>query len=103
MSDRITFTLDGQEVEAAPGETIWQVARRQGTLIPHLCHRDEHGYRAEGDCRACVVGGDDERTLTASCIREPTQGMVVSSHQERAKLSRYRLTELLLTDQPNRV
>src|SRR5690625_1531340 len=102
MSDRITFTLDGQEVEAAPGETIWQVAKRQGTLIPHLCHRDEPGYRPDGNCRACVVEVDGERTLTASCIREPTQGMVVSSQSERAKLSQNMVTELLLADQPER-
>jgi hypothetical protein len=26
LTDAITFTLDGREVEAQPGETIWQVA-----------------------------------------------------------------------------
>ena len=41
MTDRITFTLDGREVEAEAGESIWEVAKRQGTLIPHLCHKDE--------------------------------------------------------------
>lgn len=102
MSDRITFTLDGQEVEAAPGETIWQVAKRQGTLIPHLCHRDEPGYRPDGNCRACVVEVEGERTLTASCIRMPSEGMVVSSQSERAKLSQNMVTELLLADQPAR-
>jgi hypothetical protein len=33
----IKFTLDGKEVEARDGETIWQVAKREGTSIPHLC------------------------------------------------------------------
>ena len=37
MSDPIKFMLDGAEVEAQPGETIWQVANRLGTEIPHLC------------------------------------------------------------------
>ena len=45
MSDKITFTLDGREVSAEPGETIWQVAKREGTKIPHLCHKDAEGYR----------------------------------------------------------
>jgi hypothetical protein len=27
MTDAIAFTLDGREVEAQPGETIWQVSR----------------------------------------------------------------------------
>ncbi len=55
MTDTIKFTLDGTQVEAAPGETIWQVAKRRGTLIPHLCHMDAPGYRADGNCRACMV------------------------------------------------
>src|SRR5580692_3439048 len=33
------FELDGQQVEAAPDETIWAVAQRIGTHIPHLCHK----------------------------------------------------------------
>jgi predicted molibdopterin-dependent oxidoreductase YjgC len=30
----VTFILDGREVEAHDGETIWQVANRLGTEIP---------------------------------------------------------------------
>ena len=51
----ITFMLDGREVEAAEGETIWQVAKRLGTHIPHLCYSPEPGYRPDGNCRACMV------------------------------------------------
>ena len=29
---KITFELDGKQVEAKPGETIWQVAKRQGAV-----------------------------------------------------------------------
>ena len=38
MTQTITFELDGAQVEARPGETIWQVAKRLGTDIPHLCY-----------------------------------------------------------------
>jgi len=31
MTDTIRFTLDGREVEAQPGQTIWEVAKGQGT------------------------------------------------------------------------
>ena len=77
MTDAIKFTLDGREVEAQPGETIWQVAARQGTLIPHLCWLPEPGYRADGNCRACMVEIEGERVLAASCIRGPAPGMKV--------------------------
>ncbi len=102
MSEPIKFTLDGQEVEARPGETIWQVAKRQGTLIPHLCHKDAPGYRPDGNCRACMVEIDGERVLAASCIRQPSAGMIVRSESERAIKSRKLVTELLLADQPAR-
>jgi formate dehydrogenase major subunit len=55
MTKTIPFTLDGKAVEAAEGETIWQVAKREGTRIPHLCHLDKVGYRPDGNCRACMV------------------------------------------------
>ena len=67
MSKPIKFELDGNEVEAQPGETIWQVAKREGTRIPHLCHLDEPGYRPDGNCRACMVEIEGERVLAASC------------------------------------
>ena len=60
-SKTITFTLDGKEVVAREGETIWQVAQRHGTSIPHLCYAPEPGYRPDGNCRACVVEIEGER------------------------------------------
>ncbi len=98
----ITFTLDGVQVEAVSGETIWQVAKRQGTDIPHLCYASEVDYRPDGNCRVCMVEIDGERTLAASCLREPNEGMVVSTASARAKKSRDLVMELLLTDQPPR-
>jgi len=102
MTDPIRFTLDGAEVEAQPGETIWQVANRQGVEIPHLCWLPKPGYRADGNCRACMVEIDGERVLAASCIRRPTPGMKVQAASERAKASRQLVFELLIGDQPER-
>ncbi len=100
MAETITFTLDGKQVSAAPGETIWEVAKREGTLIPHLCHKDAPGYRADGNCRACMVEIDGERTLAASCIRTPSEGAVVHSQSHRTETARKLVMELLLADQP---
>ena len=100
MTDRISFTLDGRAVSAEAGETIWQVAKRHGTEIPHLCHKDQAGYRPDGNCRACVVEVDGERTLAASCCRAPSAGMVVRTASERASKARAMVMELLLADQP---
>jgi formate dehydrogenase major subunit len=100
MTDKITFELDGRQVEAEPGETIWQVAQREGTTIPHLCYHPAPGYRADGNCRACMVEVEGERVLAASCQRAPAPGMKVKTASERAKKSRDMVFELLVADQP---
>ena len=102
MSEQVNFSLDGKSVAATPGQTIWDVAKDQGVLIPHLCHSGEPGYRADGNCRACMVEIEGERTLVASCIRLPGEGMVVKSESVRAKSVRQTVIELLLADQPTR-
>ena len=101
--DIISFTLDGESVTAKKGETIWQVAQRYGETIPHLCYKPEPGYRADGNCRACMVEIEGERVLAASCLRSPSEGMVITSaNSERAQSSRKMVMELLATDQPDR-
>src|SRR6476661_242959 len=102
MATKITFELDGKPVEAEPGETIWQVAQRHGTNIPHLCWHPAPGYRADGNCRACMVEVEGERVLAASCQRKVAAGMKVKTASERAKKSREMVFELLMADQPER-
>ncbi|MHA1535922.1 MAG: formate dehydrogenase subunit alpha [Alphaproteobacteria bacterium] len=101
MTDRrISFTLNGKPAKAAPDESIWQVAANHGIEIPHLCHLPEPGYEADGNCRACMVEIEGERVLAASCIRKPSEGMVVQTASPRAKSARKMVFELLLADQP---
>ena len=102
MSDRIKFTLDGKEVEADKGLTIWEIANGRGLVIPHLCHKPQPGYRPDGNCRACMVEIEGERTLAASCIREPSEGMVVHTNTARAENARKMVVEMLVADQPER-
>src|SRR4030095_12365490 len=97
-SKSVKFSLDGKEVEALDGETIWQVAKRQGIDIPHLCYSPEPGYRADGNCRACMVEIEGERVLAASCIRKPTEGMKVNVGNDRATTARKMIFDLLVSD-----
>ena len=102
MSKKIRFTLDGSEVEVERGISIWEAANGRGLVIPHLCHKPAPGYRPDGNCRACMVEIEGERTLAASCIREPAEGMVVTTNSKRAESARRMVVEMLLADQPEK-
>ena len=94
------FTLDGKVVSAPPGETIWQVAQREGIDIPHLCWLPEPGYRADGNCRACMVEIEGERVLGRVLHPQAGPDMVVKTATDRAVKARRMVMELLLADQP---
>ena len=98
LFETIEFSLNGNKVEALPGETIIQTAKRTGTEIPHLCYTE--GLRSDGNCRACMVEIEGERILAPSCCRNPAPGMVVFSNNERAQKSQKLVLELLLSDMP---
>jgi formate dehydrogenase major subunit len=97
----VTIKLDGKDISVPESATIWEAAQAQGTLIPHLCHKPEPGYRSDGNCRACMVEIEGERVLAASCIRPVQDGMVVNTASERAEKSRALVVELLAADQPD--
>ena len=92
----VEFSLDGRAVTARADETVWSVARREGTTIPHLCHKD--GLTPAGNCRACVVEIEGERALAASCCRTVSAGMKVQTQAPRAVAARRMVVELLASD-----
>jgi formate dehydrogenase major subunit len=94
----VKFVLDGTEVEARAGESILECATRLGISIPHLCYKP--GYRADGNCRACMVEIEGERVLAPSCCRAPVPGMKVNSRNDRAVRSQKIILELLQSDMP---
>jgi len=100
-ADAIRFQLNGNEVAAAPGETIIEAAARSGVEIPHLCYTP--GMRPDGNCRACMVEIKGERVLAPSCCRAPAPGMEVSSVSPRALHSQKIVVEMLVADVPERV
>ena len=94
----IDFELDGVPMQARAGESLLQAAARHGIEIPRLCFKE--GYRADGNCRACVVEIDGERALAPSCCRAPRPGMKVRAASERARSAQRMVLELLLADAP---
>jgi len=100
MSDTITFFLDGQQVEALPGETIRKCARRLGIEIPGICSGINPHYAPDGSCRLCMVEVEGERILTASCKRTVTPDLNIKTTSQRIDKTRRTVMELLLADHP---
>jgi formate dehydrogenase major subunit len=95
----VEFSLDGKTIRAFEGETILQAGARHGIDIPRLCYKE--GYRPDGNCRACMVEIQGERTLAPSCCRTATAGMQVQATSERARKSQKMVVEMLLSDMPD--
>jgi formate dehydrogenase major subunit len=95
----VTLTIDGREVTAPEGATIWQAAKAAGIDIPVLCH-DER-FDPVGVCRMCVVD-TGAPVFAAACVRACEDGMTVKTDTAEVERSRAMLTRLLLADQPPR-
>jgi len=95
----VTLTIDGREVRAAEGSTIWEAAKAAGIDIPVLCH-DER-FDPVGVCRMCVVDVGAP-AFAASCVRACENGMQVKTDTPEVERSRAMLTKLLISDQPAR-
>ena len=93
----VTLTIDGREITAPEGTTIWAAAKAAGIDIPVLCH-DER-FDPVGVCRMCVVDVGAP-AFAASCVRACESGMQVRTDSPEVGRSRAMLTKLLVSDQP---
>ncbi len=91
------LVIDGIEIEADEGQTIYEAAASAGIEIPTLCHSE--GLDPVGVCRMCVVDVG-ERVKAAACVRECQPGMKVTTDSPELERHRAMLTDLLMSDQP---
>lgn len=94
MSPENRLTINGKTFTFDPGETILQVAQRNGIHIPTLCYLK--GAAPTGACRICVVEVEGARNLVASCATPAAPGMVVKTDSSRVIEARRTNIELLL-------
>jgi predicted molibdopterin-dependent oxidoreductase YjgC len=89
------IVIDGKELSFEPGETVLEVARRNGIDIPTLCHLK--GTIPTGACRVCVVEVQGARALVASCAMPAAPRMVVSTESPKVADARRMVIQLLLS------
>lgn len=94
MSEKISFLLDGNEIQGDPGQTIMQAADAAGRYIPRLCaHKD---LPAHGSCRVCtvLVNGRPQ----SACTQPVAAGIVVESDTPQVQKLRSNLVEMLFVE-----
>ena len=93
MAENI-IVIDGQEFSFENGETILQVAERNGIFIPTLCYL-KRGATPTGACRVCLVEIEGARSLMAACTVPAAPNMVVRTDSPPVVTARRMNLELL--------
>jgi [NiFe] hydrogenase diaphorase moiety small subunit len=89
-----TFTLDGQVIPFADGQTILQAARAAGRYIPSLCWHPD--FPPHGSCKLCIVGIGGRRV--SACALAAADGMVVESDTAQIRAERRALLQMLFVE-----
>lgn len=100
MSNEVLLTIDGNEVKACEGMTLFEAARNAGINIPTLCHHDK--LEPYGVCRICTVEIESRgrKSLVAACIYPVENNLVVNTRSEKVVRIRKMLLELMLAYAP---
>lgn len=85
--------INNKKISATRGQTILDVASKQGIKIPTLCHHPDLEVRAS--CRVCVVELKGAHKLVSACSTEVQDGMEIMTDSERVKKSRNLNIELI--------
>lgn len=91
-------TINGKEIEVAPGTTVIQAALQLGIHIPHFCWHPD--LPVDGNCRMCLVDVEKAPKLQIACNTAVTDGMVVHTESEKAAQAHRTTLEFLLVNHP---
>ena len=92
------LTIDGREIEVAPGSTVLQAALAHGSEIPHYCWHP--ALSIAGNCRMCLVEVEKAPKLVIACSTVAADGMVVRTGSDKVKTARSVMMEFFLINHP---
>ena len=98
MADPVNLTIDGQQLQAAPGTLLINAAKEAGISIPAFCYYD--GLSLQAACRMCLVEVEKTPKLQVACTMPVAEGMVVHTDSPTVRQSRRGMLEFLLTNHP---
>ena len=94
--EQIKLVINGKEVVGNKGETVLNIAARNGIEIPNLCYNGQ--LKLYGACGLCLVEGEGMPKLMRACATVAQDGMVLSSETPRVKKARKIALELIMSD-----
>src|SRR5208283_1471395 len=97
---KIALTIDGRQVEADEGMTLFEAAKGADIYIPTLCNHEK--LEPYGACRICTVEIDagGRKSLVASCVYPVEQNLVVTTRSESIDEIRRTIVEMLMAHAP---
>ena len=100
MTEKITFTVDGKELEGKQGQLLIEACEDSGVHIPRFCWHKR--LDPVGMCRMCLVEMETPRgkALVPSCTTEVTEELVVETESETVKKAQEGVLEFLLINHP---
>ncbi|MDD3856207.1 2Fe-2S iron-sulfur cluster-binding protein [Sulfurimonas sp.] len=98
MNKLINFKIDGISVEAQKGETILNVARKNGIYIPTMCYISKTSPCAS--CRMCVVEAEGVEGFILSCNTPPTEGVQITTNTAALQNERTNIMKLYDVNHP---
>ena len=93
-------TIDGKEIEVAPGMSVIQATDQAGVRVPRFCYHDD--LPVDGNCRMCMVEIEKFPKLQIACGTPVSEGMVIKTQvtSEKAKEAQKNTLEFLLVNHP---
>ncbi len=98
----VDIIINGEEISAEKGETLLQVARKNGIKIPHLCYHP--ALKPSGACKLCgveVTSHSGKGVVMLSCILKAKPGLQVQTNTPLVKKARTQAFNKLLQMAPD--
>ena len=94
--EQIKITVNGIEMTGNKGETVLNIAAKNGVEIPNLCYNCN--LKTYGACGVCLVECEGSPKLMRACATVAADGAVYSTQTDRVVKARTIALELIMSD-----
>jgi len=100
LNEKVTFTVDGKQLEGKQGQLLIEACEDSGIHIPRFCWHKR--LDPVGMCRMCLVEIDTPRgkALVPSCTTQVSEELIVETESDTVKKAQEGVLEFLLINHP---